>query len=87
MTTRIVVLFSTPVQDPTVWLDRARPTNTCILHWEHTCAAAQHTLPKNPFASAKKLAKFSEITFLLEKSEKKYDKLTFGNGELVECKI
>ena len=36
------------------------------------------------FASAQKLSKFGELNhFLMKKSQKEFDKLTFGNSEFV----
>ncbi len=40
-----------------------------------------------PFANVKKLVKFGEINYYFLKSAKEFDKLTFGNSELVGCKI
>jgi hypothetical protein len=42
--------------------------------------------PQKYVCRYKKLAKFSKIAFSQEqKSEKEFDKLTFGNREFVEC--
>jgi hypothetical protein len=56
-------------KDLTVWLDGARPANTCIPpSFLGNVSAQPHgaPYPKNTFASIKKLAKFGEITFLQE---------------------
>jgi hypothetical protein len=57
---------------------------------EHTRASAHRTNLQKYICKFKQLAKFCEITFLYKnnkKSEKEFDKLTFGNSEFVEREI
>jgi hypothetical protein len=52
---------------------------------EHACVALWHTHPQKYICKYKKLANFCEVIFLyLRKAEKEFDKLTFGNSELVK---
>jgi hypothetical protein len=74
-------------KDPTVGLDGAIPANTCISHSFPGMHPDSHVTYPTPLASIKKLVKFGEINYYFLKSAKEFDKLTFGNSELVECKI
>ncbi len=77
-------------KNPTVWLDGARPSpylSFTLLNGACTCAAVQRTLPQKYVCKYKKLAKFGEIILFGKKSEKEFDKLTFGNSEFAECEI
>jgi hypothetical protein len=69
-------------KDPTVWLDGARPVNTCIPpSFEENMPMQLQGVPrlKNTFTSIKELAKFSEIFKYL----REFDKLSFGSREFV----
>ncbi len=55
-------------KDPTVWLDGARPANTCApssFLGECTCATVWLTHLKNMFASIEISAKFGKNNFIL----------------------
>jgi hypothetical protein len=75
-------------KDPTVWLDGARPGNTCIpLLWKCTHTVARQTHPQKYICKYKKLSKFGKINILFKKSEKEFNKCSFCNSEFVKCKI
>jgi hypothetical protein len=48
---------------------------------------AAYPIPKNKFASVKKLQNLVKLLFCIKKSEKVFDKLTFGNSEFVNMKF
>ncbi len=69
-------------QDPTVWLDEAKPANACIAPSFLENTPVQLNVAHTPkiCLQAKKLAEFGEITFL-------FLQIPFGNSQLVKCEI
>ncbi len=74
----------------TVWLDGARPGNTCIHPLSHgTCSHshAVYPLPKIHLYVLKIRKNLWNHFFILKKSKKEFNKLTFGSSEVVEREI
>jgi hypothetical protein len=76
-------------KDPAIWFDRARLANTCIPPSFKVSKPMQlHDMrtDKNKFVTIK-IAKLGEIIFYKkQKTEREFDRLSFGNNEFFEQK-
>jgi hypothetical protein len=69
---------------PTVWLDEAKPANTCIpfsLLGNVPMLPCSIPASKNTFASIKHWQNLVKSIFKIKKSEKEFDRLSNGNAE------
>ncbi len=78
-------------KDPTVWLDEARPANTCIppsLLGNTPVQLLGMSTPKKYSCKYEKIIKiWWNHFFIFKKSEKEFEKLNFTNSEFVKCEI